>query len=172
MGNKGNLGVASVLLNEQGWTREAIANTIPCTPGQVHKYLTGYRVLSQASRTHLLREYGDDAWRLIDACQAARDVHTSTGSRMVGEANTRLTLATKRAAAAALKREAASDGDEEEEDTTLYTIAAWKAKFGEPGSGADVHGRWGGTYATEPDYLDEPCFADWRRLPPPVMGSS
>jgi hypothetical protein len=30
-----------------------------------------------------------------------------------------------------------------------YTISEWRARFGAPGSGADVHGRQFGAYATE-----------------------
>jgi len=44
--------------------------------------------------------------------------------------------------------------NDDTEDTETHTIVEWKALFGEPGSGADVHGRWGGVYATEPDYCE------------------
>ena len=163
MGNKGNLGAASLLLRDLGWARERVADTIPCNHTTVFKYLTGVRNLTPKSRTRLLREFGDEAWKLIDACDAARNAYTTTGSRIIGEKNTRLTLATRIVAAAALKRENIV-GDTIEEDTTTYTIEEWKNLFGEPGSGADIHGRWGGVFATEPCFLDETGFGRIERV--------
>ena len=171
MGNKTNRSDASLLLADLGWTRERLAHIIPCTLGQVSKYLTGYRGLTQKSKTRLLREYGDDAWELIDACDAARLVYTSTGTRLRvvvsgGESypmgrdapRPRLTGAARRAEKEILER-VAPMGDALPDDDASYTIGEWKDKFGEPGSGADIHGRWitsnGAVFATEPCYLDE-----------------
>jgi hypothetical protein len=47
-------------------------------------------------------------------------------------------------------------------DKQLYTITEWKLAFGEPGRHVDAQGRDFGTFATDPDYLDEPMFTKRR----------
>ena len=41
-----------------------------------------------------------------------------------------------------------------EDDGVRYTIDEWKRLFGEPGSGADIHGRMNGYFPTEPEYCE------------------
>ena len=43
-------------------------------------------------------------------------------------------------------------------DEQLYTIAEWKLAFGTPGRHVDAQGREFGTFANDPDFLDEPMF--------------
>jgi hypothetical protein len=132
---------ARIIVNEMGVSNEQLGIVLRCQYGQVHKYLGGHRRLGPGQQTALVSEYGDAAHRLIEACAQAFAITNA-------ERPFRLATSNEVTRDYAAERRSEDDGER-------ITIDEWKARYGEPGSGADTHGRIGGVFASEPCFIGE-----------------
>jgi hypothetical protein len=134
-------GAVTMLLEERGIPKVALADVCGIGPQQLSKYVCGARRLNAEQRRAIEAEYAMVAAEVIGAFDAAREAWQSTApvgmSRPIPPMNERIV-----------------DTDEPD-DGEWYTIDEWKRRFGEPGLAVDANGRMMGYFATEPDYCEE-----------------
>ena len=135
---RGRRSDARNIVHAHGISDERLGIVLGVTQGQVFKYLTGARRVGPAHLSALVSEYGDTGRLIFDACHHAwlvRNPETPVCSP-----------------AKSVERDVSGAADD---DGVRIPIVEWRARFGEPGSGADVHGRMGGVFASEPCFLGE-----------------
>jgi hypothetical protein len=138
-------GVVTMLLEERGIRKVALADVCGVGPQQLSKYVCGARRLNAEQRRAIEAEYAMVAAEVIGAFDAARASWESGcpvgKSRPVAPMDERVVEIA------------------EPDDGEWYTIDEWKARFGEPGGAHDASGRAIGCgrayFATEPDYCEE-----------------
>ena len=135
-------GAVSILLDEQGIRKGRLADTLGVSTVALSKYICGARRLNADQRHAIEAEHVLVARSLIAAFDAARKDWESAKP-----------IRAKRGEAVPMNERVVDIV--EPDDGVWYTIDEWKARFGEPGSGADVHGRMNGYFSTEPDYCEE-----------------
>ena len=122
---------------------DQLAGVIGCTRPHVTRYVNGDRRIPKGARNQIVARWGSRAQTFLDAIDRARgdshiyapwsnDKGAKYGKRKGGEPPL-------------VSVHVFDDGT----DDCTYTIAEWRARFGAPGSGADVHGRQFGVYTTE-----------------------
>jgi len=122
---------------------DELAKVIGCERPRVTRYVTGDRRIPKGARHQIIARWGPRAQTFLDAIDLARgdgelyapwsnDKGANYGERTGGEPPL-------------VSVHVFDDGT----DDCMYTIAEWRARFGAPGSGADVHGRQFGAYTTE-----------------------
>lgn len=122
---------------------DELAGVIGCTRPHVTRYVNGDRRIPKGVRHRIVARWGPSAQAFLDTIDRARgdaelyapwsnDAGAKYGDRKGGEPPL-----------------VSVHVFDDELDECTYTIAEWRARFGAPGSGADVHGRQFGAYATE-----------------------
>ena len=122
---------------------DQLAGVIGCTRPHVTRYVNGDRRIPKAVRNQIVARWGPRAQTFLDAIDLARgdaglyapwsnDAGAKYGERKGGEPPL-----------------VSVHVFDDELDECTYTIDEWRARFGEPGTHVDVHGRQFGAYATE-----------------------
>ena len=122
---------------------DELASVIGCERPRVTRYVTGDRRITKGVRNQIIARWGPRAQTFLDAIDQARgdtelyapwsnDAGAKYGERKGGEPPL-----------------VSTHVFDEDPDGCTYTISEWRARFGAPGSGADVHGRQFGVYSTE-----------------------
>ena len=122
---------------------DELASVIGCERPRVTRYVTGDRRITKGVRNQIIARWGPRAQTFLDAIDQARgdtelyapwsnDAGAKYGDRKGGEPPL-----------------VSTHVFDDDPDGCTYTIAEWRERFGAPGSGADVHGRQFGAYATE-----------------------
>jgi len=122
-----------------------LSEIIGCTRGHLTRYTTGDKKISTAARLRIFTRYGSSITPLLDAI----DVAVANQPARSGKPGLRSKEYVRPKGAPKdpplISVHVFDDGT----DDCTYTIADWRKRFGAPGSGADVHGRQFGAYATE-----------------------
>jgi len=136
-----NANEARRVADELGLSNHRLAVVLGCRDGQVFKYLGGHRRLSPGQASALVSEYGEDAHRLIEACAYAwMIINPERPAKLATDGEVTFDYWADIAA---------------QDDGERISIEEWKKRYGQPGSGADVNGRMGGVFASEPCFLGE-----------------
>jgi hypothetical protein len=110
--------------------------------------MTGERKITAGARHRVIARFGPSIQILINAIDQARiDMEDrNPWDRDLGRRRRRMDDVRAEAKDPPLVSTHVFD---EDPGGCTYTIAEWRARFGAPGSHADVHGRQFGAYATE-----------------------
>lgn len=127
---------------------DEMASLVGCGRDKLSRYMTGERRITAGARHRVIARFGPSIQILIDAIDQARlDMEDrNPWDNQLGRRRRRIDDDRRDAKEPPLVSTYVFDDDP---DGCTYTIAEWRARFGAPRSGADVHGRQFGAYSTE-----------------------
>ena len=145
------------LLYAEGKTLDDVAVMAQVSPYSARKYLYGERALAEKTAYAIVEAWGDSGRRIVSAMHRARaayvESHPVAPSGKKRISSSELKPRKRELREPPLVRDWGAERAAED-DGERYTIDEWKRLFGEPGSGADIHGRMNGCFPTEPDYCE------------------
>ncbi|MSO48187.1 MAG: hypothetical protein EXQ67_08935 [Thermoleophilia bacterium] len=127
---------------------DEMATLVGCGRDKLSRYMVGERRITAGARHRVIARFGPSIQILIDAIDQARmDMEDRNPyDRDLGRRRRRIDDERREAREPPLVSVHVFDDDP---DGELFTIDEWRARFGEPGSHGDVHGRQLASYPTE-----------------------